>query len=149
MRGRFGFFGLLVIAVLALLVGSVAYNWGHAAGQTQVASPGTVVYVHQFGFGFGIFGFLFVLFFIGLLFRAFRPRHSGGGHGGWGHGGWGGRFDPNDPKVRDWMQRDVPPPFQPMLESWHRRAHGETGTGQPPQGAAGTPDGGTSGQAGA
>ena len=89
MRGRSGFFRFLVIVVLALLVGGVAYNWGLAAGQTQLVAPGTVVYAvgydHPFGFGFGIFGFLFVLFLIGLLIRAFRPRGWAGGPDGRGY----------------------------------------------------------------
>ena len=145
MRGRFGIFGILFIAVLALLVGGVAYNWGLAAGQTAVAAPGAVVYPigygHPFGFGFGIVGFLFFLLFIGLLIAAFRPRRWSGGPGGWGRGmgpggwghgawgpGWGGRFDPDDPRAKDWMPQDVPPAMQPMLEAWHRKAHGDTGT---------------------
>jgi hypothetical protein len=162
MRGRFGLFGFLVIAVLVLLIGGVAYNSGIAAGQAQVAAPGTVAYpvgyVHPwgFGFGFGIFGFLFVFLIIGLLFAALRPRRWGGpggggwgrgmGPGGWGPGGWGSRFDPDDPRTREWMQRDVPPAFQPMLEAWHRRAHGEAPGGAGPTGptAGGTtPQGGS------
>jgi hypothetical protein len=133
MRGRFGFFGVLAVIVLALLVGGVAYSLGLAAGQTATVvapgttvAPGTVVYPVGYGhvgwgFGFpffGIFGILFVVLLIGLLVRAFRPRPwGGGGPGGWGRGGWSD----------GWSGRpdDVPPPFRPMLEAWHRRAHGE------------------------
>jgi len=130
MRGRFGFIGFLLIGAFALLVGSVAYNWGLAAGTAQVATSGTVVYLHPAGFGLG--GFLFLFLIAGLVVTAFRARRwagGPGGPGGWGHrshghGGWGPRMDPNDPRIRQWTDGDVPPPFQPMLDAWHRRAHG-------------------------
>jgi hypothetical protein len=155
MRGR-GLFGLLFIVVLALLIGGVAYNWGLAAGQTQAVAPGTVaypvVYGHPFGlgFGFGIFGFLFVFLLIGLLITAFRPRRWNGGPGGgwrgmgpgggWGPG-WGGRYDPNDPGHGKWAEGDVPPPFRPMLEAWHRQAHAGSTSGETPTDAAGRSSG--------
>ena len=66
-----------------------------------------------------------------------------GFHGGWGHHGWGprGPFDPDDPRVGTWLDRDVPPAFQPMLEAWHRKAHGQpdAAPSQPPA-AGGQPD---------
>jgi len=144
MRGRFGFIGFLLIGAFALLVGSVAYNWGLAAGTAQVATPGTVVYLHPAGFGLG--GFLFLFLIGGLVVAAFRARRWAGGPGGWGHrghgpGGWGPRMDPNDPRVREWMQGDVPAPFQPMLDAWHRRAHGPA-DGQETGPAAATPGAG-------
>ena len=135
MRGHFGFFGVLAVIVLALLIGGVAYSFGLAAGQTVTVAapggPGTVVYpvgyYHGFGWGFpffGIFGFLLFFLFIGLIIRAFRPRPWGGPGkwGGYGSGpgrGWGG--------PAGWSGRpdDVPPQFRPMLETWHRQAHGE------------------------
>jgi hypothetical protein len=157
MRGRFGLFGVLLIVVLALLVGGVAYNWGLAAGQTQVVAPGTVgypvVYGHPygFGFGFGLFGLLFFFLIFGLLISAFRGRRWGGGPGGWGKGmgpggwgpGWGGRYDPTDPAARQWQNHDVPPSF----EAWHRRAHGEPGP-DAPSGGTGSSGGSSSPGAG-
>jgi hypothetical protein len=128
MGGRFGFFGVLAVIVLALLIGGVAYSLGLAAGQTVAVAapgaPGTVVYpvgyYHGFGWGFpffGIFGILLFFLFIGLIVRAFRPRPWGGPGRGWGGpGGWSGRPD------------DVPPQFRPMLETWHRQAHGGSST---------------------
>ena len=94
---RGGLFGVLVVIVIALIVGGLAYTAGLSAGQTAVvapgAVPGTVVYPvgygpgwHGFGFGFGIFGFLFLFLLIGLLFRAFGGW--GGRRGGWGGPGW-------------------------------------------------------------
>ena len=160
MRGRFGFIGLVFLGVFALIVGSIAYNWGLATGTAQVVPPGTVVYPiaygHPFGFGFG--GFLVLLLVVGLIVGSFRARRWAGGSGGWGHGGpgpgrWGGHVDPNDPRVRAWMDHDVPPPFQSMLETWHRRAHGEPGGGDAP-GSANAPatpagNGGAAGPRGA
>ncbi len=140
MRGRFGFLGFIVVAILALLVGGFAYSWGLAAGQAQVAPAGTVAYpvAYAHPFGFGLFGFLFFLFVIGLVVSAFRGRRwagGAGGPGGWGRGrgagGWAGRIDPNDPNASHWMASDVPPAFQPMLEAWHRRAHGPASDGGP------------------
>ena len=126
---RGGLFGVLVVIVIALIVGGLAYTAGISAGQTAVvapgAVPGTVVYPVGYGygwhgFGFGIFGFLFLFLLIGLLFRAF---------GGWGgrRGGWGG---PGWDRSR-WASGDVPQPYNDMLEAWHRRAHGEA-TPPPP-----------------
>lgn len=112
----FGLLGILVGLVLLGIVAAVAYNVGLSAGAAGSAGAAPVVYP-WFGFGgFPIFGFLFLLLIIGLfLALIFRPRGWGGGY--WGHGPWG---------YRDWERRDVPPPFEPMLENWHRRAHGET-----------------------
>lgn len=145
MRGRFGLFGVLLIVVLALLVGGVAYNWGLAAGQAQAVAPGTVGYPvayghpYGFGFGFGLFGLLFFFLIFGLLISAFRGRRWGGGPGGWGRGmgpggwgpGWGGRYD-------------VPPTF----DDWHRRAHGESGPGTASTGTGSSDTAGSSGSSG-
>jgi hypothetical protein len=71
-------------------------------------------YHRPWGFGFGLLGFLLLLFlFFGAL-RAFRflfwgPRWGWGHHHG-GHGPWG----------RGW-ENNVPP----MFEEWHKRAHGQ------------------------
>ena len=157
MRWRFGFLGLVPLLLLTFLVGAVAYNWGISAGQAQVLPPGAVVYpvqtVHTFGFGFG--GFLLFLFIVVLLLKAFGARRWAGGPGGHGHGGWGGRDrgdggDPNGPRSGAWTHDDVPPMFGPMLESWHRRAHGDatagrTAGGSGPAGSVGANDHPTTG----
>lgn len=62
-------------------------------------------------FGFGLLGFLLLLFLFFAALRAFRfvfwgPRWGWGHH----HGTWG----------RSW-QNGVPP----MFEEWHKRAHGQ------------------------
>lgn len=64
-----------------------------------------------FGFVFGFFGFLILLFLFFAALKAFRvmlwgPRWGWGRH----HGPWG----------RHW-ENGVPP----MFEEWHKRAHGE------------------------
>jgi hypothetical protein len=126
-RRGFGLLGFLVGLLLLGVVAVVAYNAGLSTGAASgAASTDTtvpVVYGPGFGWGFGfgffpIFGFLFFILILALVFRAiFRPW--GGGHGwrgGYGPGWWG---------YRGTETRDVPPPFEPMLESWHRRMHGE------------------------
>ena len=147
----FGLFGILFFVVLALLVGGVAYSWGLSAGQTAVVGArhrrlSASGYWHPFWFG--IFGFLF--FFLlhrALLLAAFRPRRwaagpvagvrrRGPGAGAVRGGAQGGPERPGD---REWLDRDVPPAFRPMLESWHRQAHGEPPTTGPPARRAGSP----------
>jgi hypothetical protein len=113
---RFGFLGILVTLAIALIAGAVGYAVGlGASGAAPAAGP----YVYPpFSFGFGLFGFLFFLLLFGLLIAALvRPgRHGGPSH--WPSYG-AGQHGP-------WDRRDLPPFVEPMLESWHRRAHGET-----------------------
>ena len=68
-------------------------------------------YHRPFGFGFGLLGFLLLLFLFFAALRAFRFL-LWGQRWGWGyhHGPWG----------RGW-ENGVPP----MFEEWHKRAHGE------------------------
>jgi len=132
---------ILLVAVLAIggaLLVNAAYDAGvHTAVTTAVGNGGTVttpVVVppygygygygwHPFGWGFSIFGVLFGLFFLLLIFGLIRAIFWGGRRG-WGPGGWGGpgnhghgydaRFERNP-----WIDR-----FGPSFEEWHRRAHG-------------------------
>lgn len=150
MRGRFGLLGILFIVVFALVAGGIGYSAGVAAGQTGTVQPGVVYPVGYFHpLGFGLFGILFFFLLIGFLVKALGPRRWGGrpgwGPGGWGRHGWGpgGRFDPDDPRVRDWMELEVPPALQPMLEAWHRRAHSQADAGSTGARAAGGPTGST------
>lgn len=118
MNRRSGLGRALLVLLIAVVVGVLAYGAGLAAGQAGVAvapAPGGVVYPvawHGFGFGFGIFGFLFVLLLVGFLLRAFAFGGRGRGWGGPGH--W---------DRSRWEAGDVPPPMNSMLEAWHRRAH--------------------------
>jgi hypothetical protein len=119
MGGRFAvrwLMGFLMIAALAG-VAFYAYNLGVAHGVVQgvaeravAAAPGAatfpvVFYPRPWGFGFGFFPFLFILFGIFLLRGLFWRRAW---YGGYACG-----------------SRGVPRGF----DEWHRRAHGQD---QPP-----------------
>ncbi len=113
---RFGFLGILVTIAIVLIAGGIGYAAGLAASGAAPAYP-------PFGFGFGLFGFLFFLLVIWLLVSAVaRPHRWGGWYGGHGH--WRG-YGPRG-EHGPWEARDVPPFVEPMLEAWHRRAHGES-----------------------
>jgi hypothetical protein len=127
MDGRSGWLRALAILVLVVIIGGIGYTMGVANAGTAVATGAAPVVYAPWGFGFGFFGLLFPILFIGLLLFAFGGR--GRGRGGWGHGGYGPRG--YGPDGRPWGDgQDVPPRFEPMLESWHRRAHGDTEPGQ-------------------
>lgn len=120
--------GLRIVAALALVaaIAGIAF-FAYQAGLTQ-GSPITLEapsgqgvpvpypyfgmpYYRPWGFGFGCFGFLIVLFLFFFALKAFRmllwgPRWGWGQHHGPHGRGWNG---------------DVPP----MFEEWHKRAHGE------------------------
>ena len=66
-----------------------------------------------FGYGFGCFGPLLVLFLFFLAMRAFRFAFWGP-RWGWGHHSMHGR----GPWSRHW-ENGVPP----MFDEWHKRAH--------------------------
>ncbi len=134
---------ILLVAVLAVgggLLVNAAYDAGvHTAVTTavdngaRVAAPVVVPPYgygygygwHPFGWGFSIFGVLFGLFFLFLIFGLIRAIFWGGRRG-WGPGGWGepghhangGRYDRNP-----WIER-----FGPSFEEWHRQAHGSSTT---------------------
>jgi hypothetical protein len=163
---RFGIVGLLFGALLLGGVGIVAYQAGVTAGTTSAAVAGgaTVVYhaPWAFGFGFPLFGLLFGLLFLGLLFALIRrvawgsrggPGGPGGPGGHPGHGwggpwamkGWGG---PGGWSGEPGTDRPVPPPVAEMLGRWHAQAHEATPSAAPPapgatsttsSSAAGTP----------
>ncbi len=122
-------FGILVIVLLAG-IGVGIYDAGLQQGIAQSATvpAGAVPYYAYgwhggFGGGFGIFGLLFPILFLFLIFglarAAFGHRR---GWGGWGHGyGYGpGKFGPGP-----WMggqDRDQ------WIADWHRRLHETEGT---------------------
>ena len=127
----------LLVPVLAGLAGlGVTLGWLPAPQGVVVTPPegGAVPFGYwgpyrfgPFGFGFGLFHFVFFFFGMFLLFGLLR-RLFWGGHGGWGgHGPWGmhgpwGRHGP-------WGEHGLPPAF----EEWHRRAHEPAGQ-KPPEG---------------
>ncbi|HEV2218864.1 MAG TPA: hypothetical protein VGV88_15020 [Candidatus Dormibacteraeota bacterium] len=133
MRRGLGFLGLLVTIVIVAVVGVIAYQAGWSDGFAQhlpAASDGTAApapyYPYYYGgphfFGFGwIFGLLFFLFFIWLLFRivgfAMWGRRWGYG-GGWKRQGFSGG--------------GIPPMFDERMREWHQRVHsGQSGSETP------------------
>lgn len=120
-RRGFGVIGFLVGLLLLGVIAAVAYDVGLSTGAASAGGTVPVVHGHWLGFGggFGILGFLFFILILALIFRAiFRPW-------GWGHHGWPGGYGPGGWGYKGTETRDVPPPFEPMLESWHRRMHDE------------------------
>ncbi len=158
---------ILLIAVLAIgggLIANAAYQAGvNTAVTTAVANGSTVAPVvlpaygygygygwHPFGFGFGIFGLLFTLFFLFIVFGLLRAiifgSRRGWGPGRWGGpggpGGWGGPGGPGGPgshghghgqgqgqghERNPWIDR-----FGPSFEEWHRQAHASESSNEPP-----------------
>ncbi len=163
------FIGFLIVAALVAggsLVANVAYQAGLSTAVTTVAATapeGTIVtpvapggvpgYGYGYGYGpgwgwhggpgFGIFGLLFGLFFLFLLFGLLRAAFGrgrgwggpGGGPGGWGGpGGRGGWGDGEHPWERGARERH---------DAWHREHGGDAGgssgssTDRPSTGASG------------
>ncbi|MDP9252334.1 MAG: hypothetical protein M3O80_04945 [Chloroflexota bacterium] len=100
---------VVVVAVIALAVGLVAYQMGLSQGLVTTIPAGAApvayyAYPH-WGFGFGFLGLLFPLFFLFLIFGALRAA-MWGGRGGYGGKGWGGNG-------------------RARIEELHRELHGE------------------------
>jgi hypothetical protein len=129
----------LLIALLVIgggVIATAAYQVGlNVAVTTAVAEGGTVVAPvpgygwgygpgygwHPFGFGSGIFGLLFGLFFLFIIFGLIRAIFWGGRRG-WGPGGWGGPGGPVGPGNGGASR----------FEEWHRRAHEGGSSNEPP-----------------
>jgi hypothetical protein len=152
---------ILLIAVLAIgggFIANAAYQAGvNTAVTTAVANGGTVAPVvvpaygygyggSFFGFGFGIFGLLFALFFVFIVFGLLRAIFFGGrrgwGPGGWGHGYWGGSGGWSGPggsggpggpgsERQGYDRNPFHERFGPSFEEWHRRAHGPDSSSEP------------------
>jgi hypothetical protein len=125
---RFGFLGFLVLLLLVGVVGAVGYNLGVSAGAADAALAEGATVVYTAGGGFSPFaliaGFLLVVLAIGFIGRTLAGPRMGMGPGYWGYRGRGAR--------REWHGEDVPEPFRPMLERWHRGAHGASAPGGAP-----------------
>jgi hypothetical protein len=113
MRTGFGVIGVVGVLLVALIAGGIGYWIGVTAEAVPVAG-GTVGY----GWGFPFFGLLFGILFIVLIVSI--ARRTWVGPGWYGPGRWSG-FGPE--------HRSVPPAFEPMLEDWHRKAHGNAEQG--------------------
>jgi hypothetical protein len=133
------FIAILLVAAFVVgggIIASVAYQVGlSTAVSTAVTESGATVvapvvpawgapgYGYGWGWGgpgFGIFGFLGVLFFIFLVIALLRAAFfRGHRHGGWGAGGNGGPWERH---------------AHDTFETWHREAHEPgAGTGSGPQ----------------
>ena len=119
MRARIAVIWAVTTALIAGVVGYLAYGAGLATkvATTAGAADGTMPYHYGYGFFplFGIFPFFGFLFFLLILFLVFRPRRwgRGGPYGmrGYGPGGPGG-----------------PGAMEDRLSEWHRKAHSEEET---------------------
>jgi hypothetical protein len=105
-----------VVAASMLVVGVVAYQLGLSQGLATTIPAGVAPvayygYPHM-GFGFGLLGLLFPLFFLFLIFGA-RRAAMWGGRGGYGPRGWGGNG-------------------RARIEELHRELHGEKPSGDRP-----------------
>jgi hypothetical protein len=160
----FRFLALLVLVGLFAAVTAGAYGAGYAAAGGTGATPWGPGLANGFYWGgFHIFGFLFTIFALIVVFAIVRAviwghphRHWGDfGPGGFGPGGpgstgQGGQPGPGNPG--DWsggygwhgMYRDRWQARQAMLEQWHRQAHGDAAPGTPGQPGTGGPTSGSS-----
>jgi hypothetical protein len=138
---RFGFIGIFVSLLIAVVAGVIGYNLGLSAGLATTADgAATRVIYAPGGFGFGGFGLLFGILFFVLIFSLLRRAAWGGSRGWYGRGGWGHYAGQGHDHSR------VPSEGNPMFDDWHRRAHGEP-TSQP-GGQSGAGDAGTSSSGG-
>ena len=128
--------GLLVVGLLVGL-GVGVYQMGVAQGVIDAGRfpAGAAVPVAGYGYGWhggpGIFGILFGLFFLFLIFGLLRAAFSRGrgwgpGYGGWGHrSGWGpgmGRGFGPDSGPEAWREER-----NRQVADWHRRLHESEG----------------------
>lgn len=138
-RGFFGFLAGLLVLGLLVGVGAGIYQLGIAQGIVDAGRfpAGATVPVAGYGYGWhggpGIFGILFGLFFLFLLFGLIRAAFSRGrGWGpGWG-GGWGPGWSGGPGRGDGWHEeRDR------RVAEWHRHLHETEPSGGP--GAGGGP----------
>jgi hypothetical protein len=104
---------ILVTIAIAVVASILGYQAGLAQGLAATGTAAAPIAHGPWAFGFGLFGLLIPLLFLFLFFGLARAAFWGGHWGGGpGHHAW-----------------DRTPP---MFEEWHRRAHGERGSGTPP-----------------
>ena len=146
-RGFFGFLaGLLAIGLLVGL-GVGVYQAGIAQGIVDAGRYPASAAVPVAGYGWhggpGIFGILFGIFFLFLIFGLIRAAFSRGrgygpgwGHAGYGYGpGWGKGFGEGGPDA--WREER-----ERRLADLHRRLH-EEGEGGPSGPGTGSSSGGS------
>jgi hypothetical protein len=145
-RGIFGFLLTLLAVGLLVGIGVGIYQMGVAQGIVDAGRFPAGAPVPAAGYGHrdgpGIFGLLFGLFFLFLIFgllRAAFSRGQGWGHGyrpgsGWGPG-WGKGFGPEGGPESWREQRDR------RVEDWHRKLHETEGSGSSSSGGSGGSEG--------
>ena len=116
---RFGLLGFTALLLLVGAVGVVSYNLGVSAGAADAAIAAGASVIYTAGAGISPFALILGLFFlvlvIALVARSFAGPRMAMGAGSWGHRSHRGRGG--------WDHDEVPEPFRPMLERWHREAH--------------------------
>lgn len=159
MNGRFilGALIALLVAGGAAVLGVAAYQAGVAQGVAQSATgtPSVVYYGlgHGAGLGlgwlvFGFFGFLFVLFVLGAIFRATSARHRGygrwSGPGPWGDpAGWGGASHADNVAFHErWQGTPWEARAREVHDAWHRTGSPSAAGSEGPGGSSG-PSGST------
>lgn len=159
-RGFLGLVATLIVVGLLVSVGAGIYQAGVAQGVADAGRfpAGATVPVAGYGYGgFGwhhgpdLFGLLFGLFFLFILFGIVRAAFFGGRGRGWGHHGYGegrgpwgrggfgpGGFGPGDGPESWRAERDS------RIANWHRRLHEEEAGSGGSSGAGSSPTSPTS-----
>jgi hypothetical protein len=150
-RGFLGLVATIIVVGLLVSVGAGIYQAGVTQGVIDAGRfpAGATVPIAGYGYGYhdgpGIFGLLFGLFFLFILFGIIRAAFFGGRGRGWGHHGygygpgWGKGYGPGGPE--GWRgDRDS------RIADWHRRLHEEDAGSGGSTGGTGTS--GSTGQPG-
>ena len=144
-RGFLGLVATLIVVGLLVSVGAGIYQAGIAQGVVDAGRfpAGATVPVTGYGYGVGwhhgpdLFGLLFGLFFLFILFGIIRAAFFGGRGRGWGHHGYGygrgpwgrGGYGPGG-----FGAGDGPEPWRAERDSriadWHRQLHEEEASGK-------------------
>ena len=137
-RGFLGLVATLIVVGLLVSVGAGIYQAGVAQGVVDAGRFPAGATVPMAGYGYGwhgpdLFGLLFGLFFLFILFGIIRAAFFGGGGGrGWGHHGygygrgpWGKQFGPGDGPDSWRSERES------RIADWHRRLHEDEPGGGP------------------
>ena len=149
-RGFLGLVATLLVVGVLIGAGTGIYQAGVTQGVIDAGRfpAGATVPIAGYGYGWhgpDVFGLLFGLFFLFILFGIIRAAFFGGRGGrGWGHHGygygrgpWGRDFGPGEGPEAWRSERDS------RIADWHRRLHeqdagGGSGTSSAPGGTSGS-----------
>jgi hypothetical protein len=147
-RGFLGLVATLIVVGLLVSAGAGIYQAGVTQGVIDAGRfpAGATVPIAGYGYGWhgpDLFGLLFGLFFLFILFGIIRAAFFGGRGRGWGHHGYG--YGPG-PWGKGFGSGEGPGGWRGDRDSriaeWHRRLHEEEG------GSTGTPGSGSSAESG-